>query len=171
MKMGWFAITLTVATAAIAVLILFWLMGDISSGISTPALAAPLSLTVTAVDPAVAPNDLDTLIMITGTGFTAVPTVTLGSTLLDDVGWVSSTTLTATVPWGLGAGVYTLTVTNPDGSMGSLTNAFTVTQGWTTGGPYGGDVMGLVLHPVTTTNVYALAHNAGIFASYDAAAA
>ncbi len=54
-------------------------MRDLSSEFSTPALAAPLSLTVTAVDPAVAPNDLDTLIMITGTGFTAVPTVTLAA--------------------------------------------------------------------------------------------
>ena len=74
------------------------------------------------------------------------------------------------MPWGLDAGVYTLTVTNPDGGKGSLPNAFTVTQGWTTGGPYGGDIMGLVLNPVTPTTVYALAHNAGVFASYDSAA-
>ena len=173
MEKRWFAITLTVATAAIAVLILFWLMGDISSGISTPALAAPYSLTVTVVDPSAAPNDLDTHIMITGTGFTAVPTVTLGTIVLEDIGWVSAEQLTATVPWGLNAGVYTLTVTNPGGGMGSLPNAFTVTQGfgvWNSGGPYGGDIVGLVMNPVTPTTLFAFAHDAGIFASYDGAA-
>jgi len=170
MKNGLSAIMLTVATAAIAVLILFWFMGDISSGISTPALAAPLSLTVTAVDPVVAPNDLDTLIMITGTGFTAVPTVTLGSTLLDDVGWVSSTTLTATVPWGLDAGVYTLTVTNPDGGMGSLPNAFTVTQGigvWNASELYGGNIDQIIINPLTPTTLYATANDVGLFRSTD----
>lgn len=43
--------------------------------------------------------------------------------------WVSGTTLTATVPAGLGAGAYTVTVTNPDGLSGALPNAFTVTSG------------------------------------------
>jgi len=70
------------------------------------------------------------------------------------------------------AGVYTLTVTNPDGSKDSLPNAFTVTQGigvWTTGGPYGGEIIRMVMNPVTPTTLYALAQNAGLFASFDAA--
>ena len=173
MRNKYIRIVLSSAVAMAAVLVILWLMVDISSGISTPALAAPLSLTVTVVDPSAAPNDLDTPIIITGTGFTTVPTVTLGSTVLDNIGWASAEQLTATVPWGLNAGVYTLTVTNPDGGKGSLPNAFTVTQGigvWTTGGPYGGQILGLALNPVTPTTVYALAHNAGVFASYDGAA-
>ena len=186
MKKQWFVITITVATAITALFVLFWWVGDTASGISTSALAAPAeaadSPTVTAVDPAVAPNDLDTPIAITGTGFTAgmsgtlvitQPTAYLGVTALEDVGWVSSATLTATVPWGLDPGVYTVTVVNPGGESGMLPNAFTVTQGigvWTTGGPYGGMIEGLVLNPVTSTTVYALAHNAGVFASYDGAA-
>ena len=94
MKKQWLAITITLATATTALFVLFWWMGDTASGISTSALAAPVeagdSPIVTAVNPAVAPNDLDTPIVITGTGFTPVPTVTLGSTVLEDVGWVSA---------------------------------------------------------------------------------
>ena len=73
---------------------------------------------MTQVDPASAPNDLDTPIVITGTGFTAGMTVTLGNTQLPDATWVSSTTLTATVPWGLNPGVYTLTVAQSRWAIG-----------------------------------------------------
>ena len=71
MKKQWFAITITVATAATALLVLLGLIGNSGSGISTSALAAPLSLTVTAVDPAAAPNDIDSPIVIQGSGFSA----------------------------------------------------------------------------------------------------
>ena len=155
-----------------AVILLLFLMKTGLGTVFRPAFASPHSPTVTAVDPGTAPNDLDTPIVITGTGFTAVPTVTLGSTLLEDINWVNADRLTATVPWGMQPGVYALTVENPGGEMGSLTDAFTVTHGigvWTTGGPYGGEVIRLVMNTVTPTTLYALAHNAGIFASYDAA--
>ena len=135
------------------------------------ARAAPQDApTVTQVDPASAPNDLDTPIVITGTGFTAGMTVTLGNTQLPDAGWVSSTTLTATVPWGLNPGVYTLTVSNPDGQSGGLPKAFTVTQGigvWTTGGPYGGVVDQIIINPITPTTLYAAAKSIGLFRSQD----
>jgi photosystem II stability/assembly factor-like uncharacterized protein len=127
---------------------------------------------VHAVDPNSAPNDLDTAVVISGTGFTPVPTLTLGSTRLEQVGWVSSATLTATIPWGLEPAVYTLTVVNPNGETGFLANAFTVTQGigvWTSGGPYGGDIRHVVLNPVTPTQVNAAAVWSGLFASHDAA--
>ena len=184
MKKQWLAITITVATATTALLMLFWWMGDISSGISTPALAAPaeqgaLSPTVTAVDPTGAPNDLDTPIVITGTGFSAglsgtlvitQPTAYLGATSLEDVSWVSTTTLTATVPWGLDSGVYTLTVINPDTESDSFPDAFTVTQGigvWSAGKLYGGGVNEIVLNPLTPTTVYAVSSDVGMFRSRD----
>lgn len=154
-----------------------------ANSISTLAWGASLDApAVTGVDPSSALNDLDTPIVITGTGFAAEltgtlvitpPTVRLGSITLPDAGWVSSTTLTATVPWGLAPGVYTLTVVNPDEQAGSLPNAFTATQGigvWTTGGPYGGEVWDVVLHPMTSTWVYATAQFSGLFFSDDAAA-
>ena len=176
MKKQWFAITITVATAAIALLGMFWLVGNIRSGISTPALAAPAEAgdapIVTAVDPGVAPNDLDTLMVITGSGFISVPTVSLGSMVLQDVGWVSAEQLTATIPWGLNPGDYAVTVINPGGESGGLPDAVSITQGigvWTTGGPYGGTISQVTVNPFTPTTVYAVADNVGLFASTDSA--
>jgi photosystem II stability/assembly factor-like uncharacterized protein len=182
MKKQWFAITITAATTTTALLVLFWLMADSGFGISTPALAAPLSLTVTAVDPAAAPNDIDTPIVIQGSGFTATlsgtvvitaPLVYLGDDALPGVIWVNSTTLSATVPWGLSPQGYTLTVVNPDGISATLQNAFTVTNGigmWATGGPYGGSVEDIAVHPLTPTTVFATVFQIGVFASFDSAA-
>ena len=82
--------------------------------------------TVTSVSPDRAYNYQETGITITGVNFTATPAVTLGNVPLSDVTFISSTTLTATVPADLPGGDYTLTVTNPDSQSASLANAFTV---------------------------------------------
>jgi photosystem II stability/assembly factor-like uncharacterized protein len=141
--------------------------------------ARPSAPTVTALDPTDAPNDIDTNITITGTGFTAglsgtevitQPTVQLGSVTLPDANWISSTRLTATVPWGLAPGVYTLTVANPDAQMDQLPNAFTVTRGldvWITDGPYGGEIDRVVVHPITQTRILANVPYVGLFQSMD----
>ena len=157
----WFVVALACVTAALLFVVV---MSPVNA--SAPE-AAP---TLTEVSPTSAPNDLVTLITITGTGFAQVPTVSLGSEVLAEVGWVSADLLTATVPWGLAPAVYDLTVTNPGGESATMAGAFTVTQGlgaWTTGGPYGGKVNLVVVHPVTPTTVYALAREAGAFVSYD----
>lgn len=165
-----------VLTSATAILLWFSVLDSMSHAFAENAHAAPLDAPVVmGVAPASAPNDLDTLIVITGTGFTdgvSGTLASLGSNSLTDVSWVSSTTLSATVPWGLDVGVYTLTVVNPDGGTGLLTNAFTVTQCigvWTSGGPYGGSIQDIVLDPVTPTRMYATAGGSGIFISSDAA--
>ncbi len=136
--------------------------------------------TVIAVEPSSAPNDLDTLIIISGTGFSATltdtqvitqPTVWLGDMQLTDAAWVTTTMLTATVPWGMNAGSYTLTVTNPDGGSGSLTNAFTVTLGigqWNTADLFGGQVTQIMMKPGDPNTVYAQALEVGLFRSRDA---
>lgn len=136
--------------------------------------------TIIAIDPASAFNDLATTAVINGSGFAAevtgtlvltAPSAYLGDTPLADVTWVSSTTLTATVPWHLEAGVYTLTVTNPDGGTGLLTQAFTVTQGvgeWNNGALYGGEVRQVMLKPGDPNTVYARAFGVGLFRSQDA---
>jgi photosystem II stability/assembly factor-like uncharacterized protein len=169
-------IVICIGATLAAVLMLLWLMGDIRSTITAHALAASVgtvdSPSVTAVDPTAAPNDLDTVIVITGTGFTAVPTISLGNTMLEDVGWVSTELVTTTIPWGLDPGVYDVNVINPGGESSNMTDAFTVTQGlgvWTTGGPYGGNISQVVVNPFTPTVVYAVADNVGLFASYDSA--
>lgn len=142
-----------------------------------PDLGPPLP---TAVVPSSAPNDLDTFITINGTGFMAAlsgtvvmtaPAIYLGNTPLDEVGWVSTTTLTTTVPWGMDTGVYTLTVINPDSSPGSLANAFTVTLGigqWHGGELYGGGGSQLLFKPGDPHTMYALGSAVGLFRSRDA---
>jgi photosystem II stability/assembly factor-like uncharacterized protein len=148
---------------------------------STPwlALADPVAPpTVSAIDPATAPNDIDTPVTITGTGFatdatgTIPPRVNLGGTALANVTLVDSTTLTATVPWGIDPGARSLTVVNSDGSSsGPLTNAFAVTQGighWNGGNLFGGDVRQILMKPDDPATLYALAYNVGLFRSVDA---
>jgi len=101
---------------------------------SAPDVITP---SLVAVTPSEAPNNLDVTLTLTGTDFQAVlsgtevltaPAVSLDGFALPAVGWVNSSSLTATVPWGLDAGIYTVTVTNPDGGAAWLTNAFTVEQ-------------------------------------------
>ncbi len=101
------------------------------SPIATP--VGTSTSTVSAILPIMAPNDRDTAVVISGSGFatattgTVQPTVTLGTTPLGAVVVQSSTTLTATVPQGMAPGLYDLTVTNPDGGTATLPGAFTVT--------------------------------------------
>ena len=149
----------------------FWLLqapGARTAG-ATPLDAAP---TVTAVSPTSASNDLSTRIIITGADFMATPVVSLGAATLTGVGWVSGAQLQATVPAGLSAGVYTITVTNPDTQFVALANAFTVTSAvaWTTGGPYGGEITELTMDQSTPDKLYTLAQNTGLFGSSDGAA-
>jgi hypothetical protein len=84
----------------------------------------------------VVPSEMDTVapavLTISGGDFAdqpGPPWVKLGSRFLTDVGYISSTSITATVPAGFPTGVYTLTVSNdgPDRPLVSLTNAVTVT--------------------------------------------
>jgi photosystem II stability/assembly factor-like uncharacterized protein len=134
------------------------------------ALADQVIPTVSALDPASAANDIDTSVTITGTGFAATPTASLGSTPLKNVAWVNATTLTATVPWGIDPGSYPLTVTNPDGGTATLPNAFTVTQGigqWNGGELDGGAVDKIAMKPGDPSTLYASSASIGIFRSKD----
>ncbi|MEA3396345.1 MAG: IPT/TIG domain-containing protein [Chloroflexota bacterium] len=165
----------TILLATAILLTLLTLLAQSDSAAPQPARAAPLAAVpaVLEVDPASAPNDLDTPIVISGTDFVVSATVLLDDTALDDVGWVCTTTLTATVPWGTAPGVYTVTVENPGEGSGSQPDAFTVTQGigiFTTNGPYGGYIVGIEKKPGTPTMVYALAFGVGLFVSEDSGA-
>ena len=79
--------------------------------------------TVTSVTPLTGPTSGGTAITITGTNFVAGATVTLGSTAATNITVVNSTTITASTPAGT-AGTANLTVTNPGGQSGTLSNAF-----------------------------------------------
>lgn len=152
-------------------LALFLFIDSESTATSLAAAPRDPAPTISAVNPVSSPNNLYTVITITGTNFTVTPIVRLGNTQLPNVGWVSSTMLTATVPWGLNPGVYTLTVINPDLQSGSLANAFTVTQAigvWTTGGPYGGWVDNMAVSPNISSTAFSYVRSAGLFRTQDA---
>ena len=149
--------------------------GPSSSALWPVWAAAPgdaIAPTLSAITPALAPNDIDAPVTITGAGFAASPTASLGGTPLTNVTFVSSTTLTATVPWGMNPGVYALKVINPGGGSASLADAFNVTQGigqWNGGDLFGGDVTPLLMKPGDPNTLYALAYRVGLFRSRDAA--
>jgi hypothetical protein len=99
----------TVLLATAVLLALLTLLAQSDPAAPQPARAAPLAAVPAVLDvvPSSAPNDLDTPIVISGTDFVVSATVLLDDTALDDVGWVCTITLTATVPWGMEPGVYT----------------------------------------------------------------
>jgi len=82
--------------------------------------------TLTAVSPTEAYNFQARTITITGTNFVATPAVRLNNVPLINATFVNANVLTATVPADLPGGVYTMTVTNPDGQGASLAGAFAV---------------------------------------------
>jgi photosystem II stability/assembly factor-like uncharacterized protein len=161
--------SIPILAAVLAVLATFWFASATRAGVieDLSGLDAP---TLTAISPSTAPNDLDTPLIITGTGFAPGLTVTIGSAALADSAWVSETRGTATLPWGLEPGVYSLTVQNPGGETAILPNAFTVTQGigvWNSGELYGGWVDQTVIDPFDPQIVYAVAGGVGFFRSLD----
>jgi len=74
--------------------------------------------TVTSFTPLSGMTGGGTAIVITGTGFVATPTVTIGGTPATGVTWVNATTLNAIAPAHT-QGVFDLVVTNPDGQAGT----------------------------------------------------
>ena len=95
-----------------------WIMQMVA--FRTPSGTPP---TVSSVSPNSGPAIGGTSVTITGTNFVAGDTVTLGGAAATNVVVVNSTTITATTP--AGAGVVTVTVTNPGGLSGSLAGGFT----------------------------------------------
>ena len=80
--------------------------------------------TVTSVTPSSGSAAGGTVVTIAGTGFVAGATVTFGGSAATLVGFVNSTTLTATTP-AHAAGAVSVAVTNPDLGSGTLANAYT----------------------------------------------
>ncbi len=143
----------------------------------TASAVVPITPTVTAVEPGSAFNDVDARVTITGDNFVAgvdgTVTVSLGGTPLTDVTWVDTQTLTATVPWGMNAHTYDLTVTNPGGGAATRAAAFDVKFGintWNAGNLNGADVTELLMKPGDPNTLYALAYDVGLFRSDDAGA-
>jgi hypothetical protein len=84
--------------------------------------------TVSSITPASGPLAGGTAVTITGTGFLAGATVTLGGNSATGVNVASGTSITATTP-AHGTGAVNVTVTNPDSQSNTLTNGYTYTTG------------------------------------------
>ena len=93
------------------------------SGPTPPPPVAPSPPRVTAISPSTGSTVRPTPVMISGTGFLAGATVTVDVMALS-VTVVNSTTITAIAP-ARAAGPVDVVVTNPGGSGGTLTAAFT----------------------------------------------
>lgn len=84
------------------------------------------SPTILTVDPVEGDNAIDTQITVSGTNFLDSPFVRIGEWYLPSVHFVSSSTLTGTIPAGLDPGTYDVTIENPDGQLATLSGAFTL---------------------------------------------
>ena len=84
--------------------------------------------TVTSITPNTGTTAGGTSVTITGTGFLAGATVSLGGTAATNVNVVGSTSITATTA-AHAAGAVSVTVTNSDAQSGSLPNGFTYSAG------------------------------------------
>ena len=89
--------------------------------------------TVSSISPTSGATAGGTAVSITGTGFLAGATVSLGGTAATGVTVLNSTTITATTP-AHAAGAVNVVVTNSDAQSGTLTNGYTYTTS-TGGGP------------------------------------
>jgi len=97
--------------------------GQSPSGPTPLSSAASRAPTVTAISPSTGSTARPTPVVISGTGFLSGATVTV-DVMAGSVSVVNSTTITAIVP-ARAAGHADVVVTNPGGSGGTLTAAFT----------------------------------------------
>ena len=166
MKSRWFFLVFVIV---LSFSILFAFFGLLTS--FRQASAAPEALTVTSVSPNKTPNDLDTRLVITGTGFVDGASAQVGGMPLVEVAWVSAERLEAKLPWGMQPGIYALTVFNPGGESATLPDAVEGTQAfgaWThASGCQGGTVSLVYINPITPTLLYAIPWSGGLFRSQD----
>ena len=91
-----------------------------------PTRASNPAPTVTSITPNTGTAAGGTSVTITGTGFLAGATVSLGGTAATNVNVVSSTSITATTP-AHASGAVSVVVTNTDTQSGTLNNGYTYT--------------------------------------------
>jgi hypothetical protein len=97
--------------------------GSLTSGFTYQPPQNPVP-TVSAVSPASGPTAGGTSVTITGTGFLAGATVSVGGSAATNVSVASGTTITATTP-AHAEGAVNVVVTNTDGQSGTKINGFT----------------------------------------------
>lgn len=93
---------------------------------TTGGTATTSGATIGSISPATGPSSGGTPVTITGTNFAAGATVSFGFATASHIAVVNSTTITATTPAGIGSA--NVTVTNSDGTSGSLAGGFAYTS-------------------------------------------
>ena len=95
-----------------------------ASATYTSTAEAILSPQVSSISPTVGYNDQPVLLTILGANFSPDAIVWLDDLILEDVNFLDSTTLNATVPALLPGDRYSVTVENPDGSRDTISEAY-----------------------------------------------
>jgi IPT/TIG domain-containing protein len=124
-------------TASVVVTNTDGLNGTLSGGFTYSAVNPAPS--VTAINPNNGSTDGGTAVTVTGTGFLAGATLSIGGTTAPGASVVSATSITATTP-AHGAGPVDVVVTNSDGKKGTLLGGYTygtITQALGLGVPSG----------------------------------
>ncbi len=103
-------------------IVIFILSGFVSLGKS-----APLAVGISNVSPSSTPNNISTVLSITGADFVDGAVVSLEGFGPLSTTFVSATSLTAVLPVGVPAATYNVIVTLPDTSTASLPGALTIT--------------------------------------------
>lgn len=96
---------------------------DTPSPTDTPTPVPPP--TVLSITPAQGLNTAPVAVVIRGENFIPKPTARLGSNISIQINVATADTLEGVVPAGIPAGVYALTVINPDGQADTLSSAYT----------------------------------------------
>ncbi|MHB8509273.1 MAG: IPT/TIG domain-containing protein [Candidatus Dormibacteria bacterium] len=99
-----------------------------------PTSASAPAISITGVGPNTVCVGVATPVTISGVNFQSGAAVNFGGATAPSVTFVNSTSLTASVPATLAAGVFNIVVTNPGGGTGSLNNALTVSGSCATPG-------------------------------------
>ena len=111
------------------------LYADLATSGSTYTITANSGSSLLGVTPTASGNSADVVLTLSGTGFSSQSTVSLvgpdGTTYpLSDATDVTTTEMMATIPANtVPAGTYAVEVTQSDGTVDSLANAFTMIQG------------------------------------------
>jgi photosystem II stability/assembly factor-like uncharacterized protein len=134
--------------------------------VSGPALAG--DPTLESVSPSGFAAGVNMPVLITGQNLDGTSAALLGTVPLRNLEVVDSTQVSALVPWSIAPGTYDLTTTNQSGQTAVLAGAVTVSapdSGWTSSGPWGGDLWDVVLDPVDPARLFVSAQRSGLFKS------
>jgi hypothetical protein len=128
---------------------------------------------LTAITPNSFAGGINQPVTITGTDLSNVSVAMLGDTPLLNVVVVDAAQVTALVPWSIAAGAYDLTVKSqgaPDAVLPGAVTVGSAQNDWTSNGPFGGDLYGVIVDQLDPARVYVSANRSGVFSSQNSAA-